>query len=164
VAYLTRQIDAAIASATATAPDQQAPLHHDLAQARTELENVLTAIRQGLLTPATKTLLDHCERCEAALRTHMQAPSPPAISLPTEVARYLTDLRAALNTDVEAARVLLAKLIAPVVVRRDGTRLVAETEWNLEGVLGDNLGGDNRSAGRGILHLPQWPPLPLEVA
>ena len=115
VVYLTRQIDAAIASDLPDLPDQQARLEHDLDQARTELENVLTAIRQGFLTPATKNLLDRCERrvaeCDAALRAHAQPPPPTVTSLPTVVARYLSDLRATLNTDVEAARALLARLV-----------------------------------------------------
>jgi hypothetical protein len=70
---------------------------------------------------------------------------------PTVVARYLSDLRATLNTDVEAARALLARLIGSVILRRDGARLLAEIEGNVESLLLDDSGGDNRGAGRGIL-------------
>ena len=81
-------------------------------------------------------------------------------ALPTVVGRYLSDLRSVLNTDVYAARALLARLVGSIILRRDGPRLLAEMTWNLEGL----LGGDNAVAGRGISYLPQWPPLALAVA
>ena len=107
VAYLAQQVDAAIAWSTEVPGDRRVRLERDLAQAKTELANVLDAIRQGLLTPATRQLLETCERrvaeCEAALRVATQSPAP-VTSLSTVIARYLSDLRATLSTDVEAAR------------------------------------------------------------
>ncbi len=154
VAYLTQQIDAAIARATKSPEKRRAQLQDGLAQAKAELENVLTAIRQGLVTPATRGLLETCERrvaeCEAALRPQPTT-LPVVTSLPTVVARYLSDLRATLNTDVEAARALLAKGLGSVILRRDGSRLLAETEWNVEGLLLEEThSGDIHGAGRGI--------------
>jgi hypothetical protein len=111
----------------------------NLIQAKAELENVLTTIRQGLLTPATRGLLETCERrvteCKAALRTLPSSP-PPVASLSTVITRYLSDLRATLNTDVEAARALLAKLLGSVILKRDGSRLLAENAVNVEGLFG----------------------------
>ena len=60
----------------------------DLSEAKVELENVLTAIRQGLLTPATRGLLDACERrvseCETPLRV-LPLSAPPVASLSTVI-------------------------------------------------------------------------------
>lgn len=85
VAYLTQQVDAAIARDSESLHDRRTSLERDLIQAKTELANVLDAIRQGLATPATRHLLETCERrvveCEAA-------------PLSIVIARYLGDLRA----------------------------------------------------------------------
>ena len=92
--------------------------------------------------------------CEARLRTAAQAPPPTVASLPTLVARHLSDLRATLNTDVEAARALLARLVGSVILRRRGSQLLAEIEGKIDSLMVDELGGDIRGAGRGISSLP----------
>ncbi|SRR5579871_3283964 len=154
VAYLTQQVDAAIARSAEGVGDRRARLERDLTRAKADLTNVLDAIRQGLLTPATRELLETCERrvaeCEAALRATAQSPAP--VTSPSAViTRYLSDLRATLNTDVEAARLLLAKLLGSVILRRVDSHLVAEIEGKVEAMLdGGETGGDNRGAGRGI--------------
>ena len=154
IVYLTHQVDAAIASATEPPVNRRTRLEKDLAQAKAELENVLTALRQGLVTPATRGLLDTCEgrvaECEAVLRAVPSSP-PPVVSLSTVITRYLSDLQATLSTDVEAARALLAKLLGSVILRRDGSRLLAESTVNVEGLLlEETQSGDSIGAGRGI--------------
>ncbi|HEX2713776.1 MAG TPA: recombinase family protein [Candidatus Acidoferrales bacterium] len=159
VTYLARQVDEAIARLSADPGEQRHRLEANLRQAKTELENVLTAIRQGLTTPATRGLLFECEQrvdsLETALKNQPSEPLRP-ISLPSVVEGYLRELKATMKTDVERARTLLAKLIGPVVLRREGRRLVAEVRGNLEALLEldsareISLCGGNRGAGRGI--------------
>jgi hypothetical protein len=141
------------------ADEQRRRLEADLRRARAELENVLTAIRQGLTTPATRGLLFECEQRVANLEATLRdLPTEPRgrISLPSVVEGYLRQLRETMGTDVERARALLAKLIGPVTLRRQGQHLVAETQGNLEGLLGlddsceVSFCGGNRGAGRGI--------------
>jgi hypothetical protein len=66
-----------------------------------------------------------------------------------------------LERDTERARSLLAKLVGPITLRRDGARLIAELRGNLPALveLEDKL--YNRGAGRGIRELATWPPIPL---
>ncbi|HEV2357092.1 MAG TPA: recombinase family protein [bacterium] len=159
VAYLTRQVDEALARLSINPDEQRRRIEADLRQARTELENVLTAIRQGLTTPATRGLLFECEErvagLEASLRDLPTKP-PRLVSPPSAVESYLRQLRETMGTDAERARRLLAKLIGPVTLRRDGTHLVAEVQGNLEALLGlddpatASLYGGNHGAGRGI--------------
>jgi len=161
VAYLTQQVDAAIARSTEVPRDRRARLERDLAQAKTELANVLDAIQQGLLTPATRQLLETCERrvaeCEAALRVATQSPAP-VTSLSTMIARYLGDLRETLSTDVEAARLRLAKLLGSIMLRRIGTHLVAEIEGSVDAMLNrEDTWNDNPGAGRGTFAFPKAP-------
>lgn len=54
VAYLTHQVNDALARMSATPDDRRQRLEADLRDARGELEDVLMAIRQGLVTPATR--------------------------------------------------------------------------------------------------------------
>jgi len=54
------------------------------------------------------------------------------ISLPSVVGGYLRELKATMNSDVERARLLLVKLIGPVMLRGEGARLVAEVQGNSE--------------------------------
>ena len=74
------------------------------------------------------------------------------------VAGYLSDLRAPLTTNVETARGLLAGLLGSVILRRRGSQLLAEMEGQIDRLVVDALGGDNRGAGKGISSLPPWPP------
>ena len=75
------------------------------------------------------------------------------MALDSVVQTYLGDLRATLGTDVEAARLLLQKLIGKVTLRQDGPDLVAEVRANLAEILGGNEVCGRCGAGRGILSL-----------
>ena len=73
----------------AQAPEETARLRQgELARARAELEHVKEAIRQGILTPTTKTMLEEAERrvaeCEAAVAAAQKMPAkiePPSTSI-----------------------------------------------------------------------------------
>lgn len=72
-------------------------------------------------------------------------------SVRSVVERYLHDLRGTLETNVDEARRMLALAIDKIVLKRDGTNLVAEFCGRLAGVLSletDLLG--SIGAGRGI--------------
>ncbi len=101
----------------------------ELDKARTELENITNAIRQGVLTPTTKQMLEEAERrgayLEAALKTPTVKHNALAI-LPSVVEGYLKDLRGSLGRNPERARELLVKLLGPITLRRDGDKLVAK--------------------------------------
>ena len=138
VAYVTRRVNAALERLTATPDEIRQKRERELSQALRELENVRGAIRQGIVTPTTKVLLEECEQrvaeCEAALR----AASPrrkSVTALPSLVEGYLRDLRTTLDTDTTRARPLLAKLIGPITLRPDGARLVGEVRGNLPTLL-----------------------------
>jgi hypothetical protein len=103
-----------------------------------ELEHVKEAIRQGILTPTTKAMLEEAERrvaeCEAALAAAREVPEK--IQRPSSsIGRYLEDLRGALETDTDRARRLLVKMLGKVMLRREGARLLAEVKGDLLGLL-----------------------------
>jgi site-specific DNA recombinase len=126
----------------------------ELTRALGELEHVKEAIRQGILTPTTKAMLEEAERrvaeCEASLAAARQMPvkiQPPSSS----INRYLEDLRGALETDTDRARRLLVKMLGKVTLRRDGARLLADVKGNLPGLLDvDEEVFGRAGAGRGI--------------
>ena len=159
VRYLTRKVDAALRRLSATQPNPRDRLQAELAHARAQLYNVKQAILQGILTPTTREMLETCERrvadLEAELRTPPKRTAPMALD--SIVQTYLGDLRATLGTDVEAARLLLQKLIGKVTLRQDGPDLVAEVKGNLVEILGEEALCGRYGAGRGISYLPHWP-------
>jgi site-specific DNA recombinase len=151
VAYVTRRVNEALERLTATPDEVRQRRERELSQAQRELANVREAIRQGIVTPTTKALLEECEErvtaCEAAL--HAAAPRQKKVTaLPSLVEGYLRDLRATLDTDRDRARSLLAKLIGPITLRPDGTRLVGEVRGNLPALLDVEFA--KSGAGRGI--------------
>ncbi len=102
------------------------------------MENITNAIRQGIVTPTTKQMLEEAEQrithLEPALKTPIVKHNALAI-LPSVVEGYLKDLRGSLGRNPERARELLAKLLGPITLRRDGDRLVAEMKGNLPALL-----------------------------
>jgi site-specific DNA recombinase len=149
------QVIARIFAQHAQAPDQMMRLRQsELTRALGDLEHVKDAIRQGILTPTTKAMLEAAEHriaeCEAALATARNVPAK--IQRPSaSIGRYLEDLRGALETDTERARRLLAKMLGKVRLRRDGIRLLAEIKGNLSGLLDvDEEVFGRAGAGRGI--------------
>lgn len=118
----------------------------------TELENIQTAIRQGVLTPTTRTMLTETEDRITRLEAAIQAPAQKSkiAYLPGVVEACLRDLKGTFATDPDHARALVAKLIGKITLRQKDGRLWAEMQGNLAGLLEiDEVG--NGGAGRGIL-------------
>jgi hypothetical protein len=143
--------------------DQAIVTDSHFADARRELENIMNAIRAGVITPTTKTMLLGAERrviaLEQATRDARKRPAP-MVSVRSVVERYLHDLRRTLETNVDEVRRMLSLAIDRIVLKREGASLVAEFCGRLAGMLSlepDLLG--SIGAGRGILSLPPWPPL-----
>ncbi len=153
VEYVTAQVKDAIQHQWAPQADRRRQRERDLAQARRELENVLAAIRAGLMTPATKALLEGCEQRVAELEATLTIPEvmPRLNMLPERVESYLRDLRGTLNTDTTAARRLLSSLLEPIRLRPVGRHLMGELRGNLAFLLGEeDRMVANYGAGRGI--------------
>lgn len=136
--YLTRAVDAALQRALREAPNTLVQRERALADAKRELENIATAIRMGIITPTTKAMLEDAERrvqtLDEAVRVSHQRP-PRVVSVRTVVEHYLRDLRATLETNVDAGRRLLSLAVNKIVLRSEGKQLVAEFCGNLGGVL-----------------------------
>jgi len=72
--------------------------------------------------------------------------------------RYLRDLRATLETNVDEARRLLSIAVDKIVLRREGRHVIAQVVGNLSGMFALEPGlCASDGAGRGILSLPNWP-------
>jgi hypothetical protein len=82
--------------------------------------------------------------------------SQTIVALSTIVEQYLRDLRDTLGNDTDRARVLLAKMVGTVTLRRQGEDLIGEVRGNLRGLLHmedeERFGSDG--AGRPALQLP----------
>lgn len=153
VAYLARKVNEALERLAATPNRLSNRLQFELDQAQGELENIKTAIRRGIITDTTKTMLEEAERRVAELKGAFRvvpARSQKVTALPSTVEAYLKDLKGTLGRDTDRARGLLARLVGRIALRRMGDRLVAEMAGNLPGLI--NLDGclGKDGAGRGI--------------
>jgi len=166
VEYVTAQVNEAIRRLCIPQADLRRQRERALSQARRELENVLAAIRAGLLTPATKALLEECERQVAELEAALAMPEvmPQLDVLPERVESYLRDLRGTLNTDTATARLLLSSLLEPIRLRPVGRQLVGELRGNLAFLLEEDGAVANYGAGSPSLTLATLPPEDRVVA
>lgn len=126
VDYLTSAVNAALARAFQHAHDTDAQREAALCQARQELANVAAAIRQGIITPTTKTMLEDAERRVAHLEQAIRGSRrllPPAVSVRAVVERCLRDLRVTFGTNVDAARHILSLALEKIVLRPEGQSL-----------------------------------------
>ncbi len=154
VAYLTERVNEALRRKAEPHDTARECVRTELAQARLEMANIQTAIRQGILTPTTRSMLEEQERRIEELETALQTSAQPrkVIALPSVVEDYLGDLRGTLGRDTDRARALLTKMVGKVKLRKVGNRLVAEVRGNVLGLLdveGEERFG-SRGAGRGI--------------
>lgn len=153
IAYLHQAVEAAIERRSKDAVDASVRRARGLAEARRELENVANAIRSGIITPTTKAMLEEAENRVATLerdtRETLRQPVP-APSVSSAVDRYLRDLRGTLETNVDAARRMLALAVEKIVLVRDGPRLMAEVRGNMVGLLEISGCVSSVGAGRGI--------------
>ncbi len=152
VVYLTRQVNAALQRMVrqrATTDGRRQGLETNLAQARAELGNVMAAIRQGIITPTTKAMLEDAEARVARLETSLvdlpDLPAKAVAVIPSVIAAYLKDLRQVLGRDTERARAILRDLLGEITLKPDDKGLVAVLQGNVPGILG--LPFYNRGAG-----------------
>ena len=107
-------------------------------QARRELENIKTAVRQGLITPTTKGLLEEAEanimRLEAALHA-AESKSGHIAALPLQVNDYLNRLHRVSGKDSARARAILQTLVGGVTFKPNEKDLEAILQGNVPGIL-----------------------------
>ena len=150
VAYLTRQVEKALTRRNSQGLAVRRAAEADLRGAEAELENIKSAIRRGIVTETTKTMLEEAEAKIQRLRTET-ATVPKAATvrlLPGAIKKYVSNLQALLATDTERARGMLEKLLGQVVLYPEGEGLVAELRGNLVPIL--EAAGLSGGAGRGI--------------
>lgn len=152
--YLERAVDAALERALSQSTDTAAQREAALREARRELENIANAIRAGIFTPTTKSMLEDAERRVAAMEQAVgdaRRQPAPVVSVRSVVERYVRNLRETLEANVDQARRLLAVAVDKIVLVREGRLLVAEITGNLAGVLTlEHSMFGSVGAGRGI--------------
>ncbi|HKV45079.1 MAG TPA: recombinase family protein, partial [bacterium] len=137
VAYLERAVNAALSRALQHSADTVAQREAALRQARQELENIAAAIRAGIITPTTKTMLEDAERRVTALEhamTETRRRPAAVVSVRSAVERYLRDLQTTLGTNLDEARRLLSMAVDKIVIRREGKHLIAQVVRNFAGM------------------------------
>jgi predicted S18 family serine protease len=117
VAHVAKRVQQALARRAGSPVAERKRIESELAKVQAEAENIKQAVKLG---KATGTLLEMLEQAEQRA---------------TEVEGYLKDLRGSLNRDPERARDLLAKLLGPITLRREGGKLIAEMKGNLPALL-----------------------------
>jgi hypothetical protein len=73
LAYLSERVNAALREMTPEGSEQKQQA--ELAKVRTELENIKSAIRQGVITPTTKAMLEEAENRVADLEALHRIPA-----------------------------------------------------------------------------------------
>jgi hypothetical protein len=94
IAYLSRAVDVALRDSGGAAAAALSAKEAALVDARRELANVAEAIRQGVITPTARTILEEVERRVARLEASVQdlrRQPAPVVSLEVSVRRYLDD-------------------------------------------------------------------------
>jgi hypothetical protein len=91
------------------------------------------------VTQTTKAMLEEAEervaRIEAAIRASGERKS---VYLPGVVETCLRDLEGTLDTEPDAARTLIGRMVGEIPLEREGERLFAKVRGNLIGLLGDD--------------------------
>ena len=103
-------------------------------------ERITAAIRQGIITPTTKAMLEDAEakvaRLEASLADPPDVPAKAVAVIPSVIAGYLKDLRRVLGRDTEQARAILRDLLGEITLQPDDKGLVAVLRGNVPGIVG----------------------------
>jgi hypothetical protein len=135
VEHLTNRVGDALSRPRTSRQDA---VKKDLERARQELENIKSAIRQGLITHTTKAMLEETEasvtRLEAAFRA-TESRDGNVAALPRRIGEYLSRLRGVMGKDPARARTILQKLIGEVTLRPNQNGLEAILRGNLPGIL-----------------------------
>lgn len=163
VAYLSKRVAEALTRLDA--PDAtRHRLQAELDQAWTRLENIKTAILEGIRTPTTKAMLEEWEKRVTELKSALELNGSRArrnlTILPSVIEGYLRDLKGTLGRDPDHARTLLATLVGPITLRREGDRVVAEVTGNLSGCWTWKPIGVNLVPGGRFPRPPPGPPPP----
>lgn len=118
---------AAAAHLKRNAPDVEA-MRARLAQAQRERDNVMTAIRAGIITPSTKAALEDAEMEIARVGREMADARPPSAILPQlrDRLRRLADALGDVARKKPEAREALRALIGEAIVRNENGAPVAE--------------------------------------
>lgn len=116
---------AAVARAMKAYADDGAAAKRRLAQAVQERENIMAAIRMGIITPSTKAAL---EAAEAAVEEAQRAARTPVRMMPDVRGRLqrIADTLAEYTSKAPAAREALRALIGEAVVRTENGATFAE--------------------------------------
>ncbi len=142
VAYVTQRLNVAIQAKVRerqTALADRRRLEHALGEATAELENIMNAIRRGLISDLTKQMLEEAEARVRDLREQLAKPTSAQLhalaALPRLVQDQLQDLQRVLDQDVDRARAILRRLLGEIVLHPKPEGLVAELRGNVEGLL-----------------------------
>jgi hypothetical protein len=112
LAYLTKKVGEALSRRAMPSIENRRQIEADLTEARTELLNIAAAIKKGIVTETTKTLLLEAEKRVTDLEVRLQTPvRSKVVHLPHVVEKYLKDLKGTLGRDPDRARQLLATLL-----------------------------------------------------
>jgi hypothetical protein len=135
--YLSAKVNEALANTPMPGNELRAKRLAELADARLKLNNIKSAIEQGVVTRTTREMLAETEERIARLEVMVQAPAQKSriAYLPDVVEACLRDLKGTLETDPDHGRALVAKLIGTITLRRKDDRLWAEMQGNLAGLL-----------------------------
>jgi len=151
VAYLQRQVDAALRRIRSQEAPGRKALERQLRQAEEERERVKEALRTGKGGVALPILVEMLAEAEAkvrSLRGQLSAGAEAAAdtirAIPGLVEKALRNLRSVLERDTDRARTLLAGLLGEIILRPDEQGLVAEVQGNLSGVLVGATGSGGR--------------------
>lgn len=132
--------------------DRKAALACELKAAETERDNLLAAIKAGVLTPTTRTAMESSEARVEAVRQELRSIDSAGVTdlLPRAAERYQTaveNLAGALSDQVEAAREILKTLVGDtILIHFRGTHLEAELETSAETILHRLIGSSETSA------------------
>ncbi len=110
----------------------------ELDRARQELENIKSAIRQGLITPTTKVMLEEAEASVTRLEAVPHASERKVgniVALPRRIGEYLNNLHQVMGKDPARARTILKKLIGEVTLKPNQGGLEALLRGNLPRIL-----------------------------
>lgn len=152
IEYLTQRVKNLVTQPGTTRLDA---LRQDLARARQDLENIKSAIRQGLVTATTKAMLQEAEARVAHAEAAVREPDlrvPTANAVPGLVRKYLDDLHGLIGREPDRARTILQKLVGEVTLQPTDEGLDAVVRGNIPGIL--NLDKWYCTTGAGSPFLP----------
>lgn len=123
-----RRLQRAVAAKLRQAQAGPDALRAGLAKAERERDNLMAAIRAGIITPTTKAALEAAEREVAHLQREISHAAPPATLIPQlrDRLRRMADDLADVARRKPAAREALRQLIGQATVRKANGAVVAE--------------------------------------